>query len=534
MNCYVHDRAGFEGRRSHQERSAHTGWLARACAALIFCAAAALALPAQTLTTLHEFDRSDGANPYAALLQANDGNLYGTTQFGGASHNCRSIYGVYGCGTIFKISPSGTLTTLYSFCSQTGCTDGAAPVAGLVQDAQGNLYGATIGGGANDSDLCGDGEYIGCGTVFKITPRGALTTLYSFCSQSDCTDGTLPGGGLVQATDGNFYGTTAAGGTGVCSNPSNPGCGTVFRITPSGTLTTLHTFCTLSNCPDGAIPYSALLQASDGNLYGTTGAGGAYSYSYGGTIFKMTLTGALTTLHSFDRWDGTIPAALIQALDGNFYGTTLGGGLNGMGGTVFKMTPAGALSSLYNFCTMDNCTDGRDPYGALIQGTDGNFYGTTWGGGTGSAGSVFGITPGGTLTTLYSFCHQLNCTAGQLPNAGLFQDTDGTFYGANAFSSNTSHACPQGCGALFSLSVGLGAFVMEQPTVGKVGAPVRILGTNLTGATSVTFNGTAATFKVISPSLITTTVPTGATSGRMEVTTPGGTLSSNKPFRVKQ
>jgi uncharacterized repeat protein (TIGR03803 family) len=411
---------------------------------MLMVAATATAATAQTFKTLHSFDGTDGDSPYAGLVQGTDGNLYGTTQIGGAdTKDC----GVLGCGTAFKISPTGTLTTLHSFDG----TDGQDPVGALVQATNGNFYGTTEYGGAN--------HYYG--TVFKITPSGTLTTLYSFCSQNNCIDGAYPYAGLVQATNGNFYGTTVGGGAN--------NLGTVFKITPGGTLTTLHSF----DGGDGESPYGGLVQATDGNFYGTTEGGGDGF----GTIFKITPRGTLTTLHSFD------------------------------GG------------------------DGESPYGGLVQATDGSFYGTTSAGAYIGAGTVFKITPNGRLTTLYSFCSQVNCIDGGYPDAAPVQDTNGKFYGTTAGGGGSS-ACFGNCGTVFSLSLGLSPFVETQPTSGKVGASVKILGTNLTRATSVRFNGTAAGFKVVSSSEIATTVPTGATTGKVNVTTPHGTLSSNNIFRV--
>ncbi|HUI43975.1 MAG TPA: choice-of-anchor tandem repeat GloVer-containing protein, partial [Terriglobia bacterium] len=346
-------------------------WVERAGALFLMCAATAITLAAQTLTTLHSFHRSDGGYPQESLVQANDGNLYGTSWYGGANYD----------GTVFKITPSGTLTTVYSFCSQSGCTDGEEPEAALVQATDGNLYGTTAEGGAN-----------GGGTVFKITPSGALTTLYSFCSHSGCTEHGFSPGGLVQATDGNFYGTTYFGGAGI------GGAGTVFKITPSGALTTLYSFCTLSNCPDGDLPYAAMVQANDGNLYGTTGDGGANGDA--GTVFKITPSGALTTLYSFCSQsgcrDGELPGELsVQATDGNFYGTTYEGGANGpYYGTIFKITPSGTLTTLYSFCSQSNCTDGEKPGPAMVQDTNGNFYGTTYEGGANGYGTVFSLSVG--------------------------------------------------------------------------------------------------------------------------------------------
>src|ERR1017187_8845912 len=394
-----------------------------------------------------------------------------------------------------------TLTTLHRFCSQSGCPDGVAPTAGPVQATNGDLYGTTLSGGANHA-----------GTVFKITPGGMLTTLYSFCSQTNCTDGATPFAGLVQAANGTFYGTTYGGG-------ANGGDGTGFKITPTGTLTTLHRF----NGTDGATPYARLVQDTDGDFYGTTFFGGSNGNS--GTIFKITPTGTLTTLHSFNGTDGEGPVAgLVQAANGTFYGTTYGGGANGGYGTVFKITPTGTLTTPHSF----NGTDGDQPYAGLVQAADGDFYGTTGAGGANEYGTIFKITPGGTLTTLFPNCSQTDCTDGALPYAGLVQDTDGDFYGTTwVGGSNITDD-----GTVFRLSVGLGPFVKPRPPYGKVGAAVKILGTNLTGATSVGFNGTAAVFEVVSSSEITPTVPAGASSGKVQVVTPGGTLSSNASFSV--
>ena len=404
----------------------------RACGIFLLCVTTAIASPAQTFTTLI-FDFSDGSLPYAGLIQATDGNLYGTTFQGGTN----------GGGTAFKISPSGTLKTLYNFCSLSGCADGNALSGGLVQVGNGNLYGTTQQGGPNN----------GSGTVFKITLSGTLTTLHNF----DTTDGRYPYAGLVQASNGDLYGTTQGGGT------NNEG--TVFKITPGGTLTSLHSFCSQTGCPDGSSPYAGLVQATDGNLYGTTVLGGAGGE---GTVFKITPSGTLTTLLSFAGTDGAQPyAGLIQATDGNLYGTTKFGGANN-DGTIFKITLSGTLTTLHSF----DATDGSDPYAALVQDTNGSFYGTT-------------------LTN-----------------------------GSNTY------------GTVFRLSVGLHPFVETQTTSGKVGAAVKILGTKLTGATSVTFNGTAAVFKVVSNSLITTTVPQGATTGFISVTTPQRKLKSNRKFVV--
>src|ERR1022692_4291124 len=425
----------------------------RSYGVFVLCATTVIALPAQTFTTLHSFDNTDGASPNAALVQGTDANLYGTTLDGGAA----------GLGTVFKISPSGALTTLHGFDG----ADGEYLFSGLVQATNGDFYGTT-------SDFVGPGH----GTVFKITPGGALTTLYSFCSQSACTDGEYPYAGLIEAASGDFYGTTSQGGAGSPAygtifriTPS----GTIFRITPSGTLTTLYSFCSQSACADGEQPFAGLVQGTDRDFYGTTAAGGANGY-----------------------------------------------------GTIFKITRSGTLTTLYSFCSQSGCTDGKNPLAGLAQATNGDFYGTTQQGGANcvpdGCGTVFKITPGGMLTTLYSFCSQSGCTDGAYPNGGLVQATNGDFYG-----TTTSGGANIAYGTVFALSVGLGPFVKTEPTSGEVGTAVKILGTNLTGASSVTFNGTPAAFLVSSrPKIteITALVPVGASSGTVQVVTPSGTLSS--------
>lgn len=380
-------------------------WRYQACFLFLLCMA--VALPAQTFTTLHSFDGTDGSDPTAALVQAINGNLYGTTCQGGTNSY----------GTVFKFTPSGTLATLYRFCGQGGsnCTDGAYPSAGLVQATSGSLYGTTTFGGTG-TGAPGRGPGMGPpghGTVFKITPAGVLTTLYSFCMQSGCADGSDPSA-LAVAPNGSFYGTTYSGG----ANNS----GTVFKTTPAGALSTLYSFCSQSSCPDGQNPVAGLVQGTDGNFYGTTFGGGANSL---GTAFKITPSGVLTTLHSFSGGsEGEIPStALIQSTNGIFYGTTAYGGANGEG-TVYSITSGGTLATLLSF----DGTDGFDAGAALLQGTDGNFYGTTYAGGTTSSGTIFKVTPAGVLTTLHNFVG----TDGIGPSAALVQDTSGKFYGTTA------------------------------------------------------------------------------------------------------
>jgi uncharacterized repeat protein (TIGR03803 family) len=362
-----------------------------ACVILVVYTAA-IAASAQTFTVLHTFSGPDGSGSHAGLIQAADGNFYGTTAYGGAYD------GPNGGGTVFKITPAGTLTSLYSFCAQIGCPDGNSPTASLIQATDGNFYGTTEGGGSNNCQFFAHG----CGTIFKITAGGTLTTLYSFCAQIGCPDGAHPRASLMQATDGNLYGTTSWGG----ANQGDYTSGTVFRITTAGVLTTLHSF----DGTDGGYPWAGLIQADDGNFFGATTW----------TVFRISPGGALTTLST--SLVGVL-GGLIQADDGNFYGTTQGGGAYG-NGTVFKITPTGALTTLYSFCPKD-CSDGEFPEAALAQGTDGNFYGTTWQGGWRQNGTVFEISAGGTLGTL----HRFESTDGAAPAGRLIQATDGRFYG---------------------------------------------------------------------------------------------------------
>ncbi len=391
-------------------------WRRMAYGMFLLCLTTAIASPAQTFTTLDSFAGNDGANPLAGLVQATNGNLYGTTDKGGRN----------GEGTVFKITPKGRLTRLHSFSGK----DGANPVAELLQASDGNLYGTTWGGGGYNS-----------GTVFKITPGGKLTTLYSFAGM----DGARPVASLVQGGDGNLYGTTWEGG--------DYGNGTVFKIDLNGKLTTLHSFCSQSNfCADGGNPAAGLVQAANGNLYGTTfgfGGGACGGNQASGTVFKIAPTGKVTTLHTFilDR-DGACPeAGLVQAANGNFYGTTSLGGndfWDGGFGTVFKITPSGKLTPLYRFCDSD-CKDGAYP-SELIRATDGNLYGSTSGLGANYPGVLFKITPSGKLTMLYRFCSQPNCADGDGAGTRLFQATDGNFYGT------TFRGGANGFGTVFRLS----------------------------------------------------------------------------------
>lgn len=350
-----------------------------------------------SIALLHAFtDGSDGANPYSALVQASDGNFYGTTETGGSG----------GAGTVFQITASGSLTTLYSF---TGGADGGNPYSPLIQGTDGNLYGTTEGGGA-------DGD----GVIFKIMPGNTPNTPVTLYSFTGGDDGANPYSPVLEASDGNLYGTTESGGSG--------GYGTVYVIATTGTApTTLHAF---TSGTDGATPFAGVIQGTDGNLYGTTEGGGADS---AGTVYQISTSGLLyNQLYSFTGGnDGGYPyGVLVQANDGNLYGTTEGGGSSG-DGALFQITTGGSFSPLYSFT---DGSDGEDPYAGLVQGTDDNLYGTTESGGSGGGGTVFYIPTGNspvTPATLYSFAtptSQVAVTASvAIINSGNERSAAGSF-----------------------------------------------------------------------------------------------------------
>jgi len=480
---------------------------------VVFCAMAATISSAQgTFTTLLSFDGTHGSGSSGALTQGSDGNFYGT---GGGGANYR--------GTVYKVTPDGRLTRLHSFCTLARCADGEYPQSTLVQATNGKFYGTALSGGSGPD---------GCGTVFEITSVGQLTVLHTFVG----ADGCGPYSGLIQAANGSLYGTTYVGG--LSSNG-----GTVFKISEAGEFTSLYSFCSLTNCADGARPMSSLVQGTDGNLYGVTVLGG-YSNACSisvfpsgcGTVFKITPSGKLTTVYNFcslpNCADGAGPmASLIQATNGNFYGTTYNGGTNCLPygcGTAFEITPTGKFTMLHSFCSLANCADGYYLQSPLMQATDGNFYGTTPYGDTEiyPGGTIFEITSTDAFISIYSFCSLANCADGGIPLGGLLQATNGTFYGTTTQGGTSSD------GTAFILDVGLAPFVSFIHNPAKIGQQFGILGYGLTGTTSVSFNGTPAKFKAQSDTLLVATVPAGATTGYVTVTTPSATLTSNVPFHV--
>jgi uncharacterized repeat protein (TIGR03803 family) len=449
--------------------------------------------------------------------------------------------------------PAQTVTSVASGFYATG------PV---VQGFDGNLYASD----QTDCTVKGQG-----GRIVKVTPEGTVSTVYTFVGE----DGKCPSG-LALETNGNLYGTTLEGGApqASCETPA-VGCGTVFELTPAGVHKTLFSF----NGVNGYNPMALTLGPDGSTFYGVTG-GPPYTITKGpafGTIFEITPTGTYTLLHTFSNTDGSIPSPLVLGTDGNLYGTTEGGGTYN-GGTVFKITPGGTFTTLYNF---NPATEGNTPNGALVQGPDGNFYGTNLEGGATcdsdvtNNGTIFAISPGGHIfRTVYDFAE--DCFKASTPFGGLTLGTDGNFYGVASGLNSYSTYFPDGilfeltptgdlttlytfgypdestlmqytngtfygtnqfcdyktCPSLYSLTNSLGPFVTAVPALRGIGAKVLLLGQGFTGATSVTFNGVEATFTVNSDTEITTTVPTGATKGYIVVTTPGGTVSTKVFFTV--
>lgn len=363
-----------------------------------------------TYTNAPDYGAFQAGSRSGAMVQGKDGNLYGTTPDGGVMTEVPGYF-----GTIFKMAPDGTFSSLYLFGTVfvDNNDNGHWPQGNLIQGADGNLYGTTQYGGPPNG-----------GAVFQITTNGDLTILYDFGTNAGFDshlgwtnyDGAAPTAGVVQGADGNFYGTTFSYGA--------YGNGTVFQLTPGGVLTTLHSFTALDSGnfyenADGANPAGELIQGKDGSFYGITTQGGTNAYG-SGTVFQITTSGLFTPLHSFGNGNGGSLAGLVQGNDGNLYGTTTGGD-----GTVFQITTNGDFTTLHTFTG----SDGLSPNAALIPGSDGNLYSTTYGGGpNGSDGTVFQITTNGAFTTVYAF----SGADGSHPNAALTQAADGSFFGTTA------------------------------------------------------------------------------------------------------
>jgi uncharacterized repeat protein (TIGR03803 family) len=350
---------------------------------------------------------ADGEQSWAGLVLATDGNFYGTTFLGGSK----------GFGAIFQVTSAGEVTILHSFSDGSVTNDGKNPRAALLQGADGNLYGTTeYGGSAGD------------GVIFEITLKGVLTILHSFGDGSVTSDGEFPTSSLVQTASGDIYGTTSLGGT--------AGSGTAFQLVLPGTVAILHNFAggKVPVTNDGTFPIAGLTLATNGDFYGTTNTGGSIN---AGTIYKMTPAGAITILHSFGdntvADDGLQPiAVLIQATDGNLYGTTIAGGSQNSG-TVFYTTMDGNVAVIHSFADGTVTDDGMNPESPLFEGTDGNFYGTTFAGGVGGLGTLYRVTPLGGVTILHTFGDVSVADDGTNPIGGVITGSNGALYGATRY-----------------------------------------------------------------------------------------------------
>ena len=471
---------------------------ATSLAVFVMALAIAVATPlcAQTYSDLYNFgaNANDPVSPQSSgiITQGRDGQLYSTTPFGG----------VFGQGAAFKVSTSGSLSKIYDFTFT--ASGGTNPFGGLTLGTDGNFYGTTKTGGT-----------FSFGTLFKLTSGGTLTPMYNFgaCAYP-CKEGTYPISPPIQDTDGNYYGT-------VPNTIDGTNHGVVYKLTSTGKYSTLYAF-------DGTLGYNPeapLTEGADGNLYGTTALGGktvtgCYSVNDTcGTVFKITTSGKLTLIYQFDQTHGAGPLGpVIQGTDGNFYGTTSAGGTSGLG-TAFKLTSGGLLTVLHNF----NGTDGQMPYAGLVQADDGSFYGTTSTGGTLGYGTLFKITSSGVFSVVYNFEN----THGATPEVTLFQGTNGLLYG------DTDLGGAKSSGAFYSLNITAAEFAKLQTLSGKVGSTISVLGQGFTGSTAVSFGGVdATTFTVVSDTYLTAKVPTGAKTGTVTIVRPGGGLNSIQQFKV--
>lgn len=462
-----------------------------------------LAFPAnsQTYSVLYNLGvhANDPINPSGSLAQGRDGAMYGTSYDGG----------LYGQGTVFKVTTAGKVNVLYSFCAQANCSDGNNPDGGLTLRPDGHFIGTTLTGGS-----------YGYGTIFDVTQTGDYHVLYNFTGG---TDGAFPSAAPILGPDGSYYGTTAQGG-------GAPGCGSIYRIRNSGA--TLGGFQLLYDFDNthGCEPAAPLVLGTDGELYGPTIYGGNASY---GVIFKIATTGQFKVLHNFQGdGDGFDPGGpLIQGSNGNFYGTTRGVGTP-HGGGVFQMTPDGTLTSLHH---LNGTSDGDYVTAGVVEATDGNFYGAAEEGGINDnyncgtgCGTLFRASATGSFSVLYSF----DFTSGYFPVSIPFQHTNGTLYGDTYWGGMTGGICaPFGCGVFYSLE-DLPAFVSLVPYRGKPGSTIEFLGQGFTESSVVSFNGITTPATVVSGTYLRAVVPSGATTGNVTVTTSEGTLTSNQKFVV--
>ena len=476
-------------------------FLSVARAALVSCVGFGLpGLPAAhaafTLTTIHTFDAAaDGNVTYPALVQGADGKFYGVNSTGGRSNN----------GTVFSLNANGgAFTTLNTF---TGSDQGRMPEGGLVQARDGNFYGTTYTGGGG-----------GYGTLYQVVPTtGKLAALATFTNGDP---GGNPAGTLIEGIDGYLYGTAQYGGI--------DNDGTVFRAATAGGAAT---FATITGGLAGTYPQSDLIQAFDGNFYGTTSQGGTNNL---GTLFQVTAGGAVNVLYSFTGGaDGSRPLrGVVQGTDGAFYGVSNTGGTYG-NGAIYRVAVAGTqatVTGLYSFLPLRG--DGSNALGNLLLASDGNLYGTSAGGGTNGAGTIYRVTQTGGFAVLYSFA---NGTDGGFPVGGLTQGSDGRLYGTTAGQNGSA-------GTVFVVNAGLSspapAPIYLLPASANVGDTILIKGDHFVGTTGVSFagaNGTAIAapnFTVLSKTVLKVVVPDGALNGTVTVTANGRTGTTPTALNV--
>ncbi len=432
-----------------------------------------------TVSSLIPFTSADG-NAYATQVQGRNGNYYAVTN------------PVNGTGTNFDFSSNGKRATVYSFVSSTFAYEG---LSSLTLGSDGYFYGTIEG----TQTISGGGDM---GEFYRVSSSGVYSLLHVFSG----ADGIYPTNPPIEATDGNFYGTTANHGN----------ASTVYKYTRSGQFSVIYTTTT-----DTGLGCERVMLGNDGNLYVTCIGGG---FKRNGTIIKLTTSGQVLQYYKFPGGaTGSYPALLLQGSDGNFYGLTLAGGVSQSGGygTIFQFTPQGKVNTLYQIGSLAG--SGRNA-GALIEGSDGNLYGLTIIGGANDLGTLFRCTTSGSYTDLYSFASSV----GSDPD-GLMQSTTGLLYGSTYFTGFIS-----GYGGIFTANLGLGPFVSTVERASSVGKVVEILGQSFTGTTSVTFNGVAASsFTVSSDTYLTAVVPTGATTGPVVVSSPTQTLTSNRNLTIR-
>jgi uncharacterized repeat protein (TIGR03803 family) len=493
--------------RSHDAasklRSAVLAWVAVIC-----FSALPTAVHAQTITQLFSFPCPpqqfttcpEGYAPNV-LMQASDGNFYGAAQL--TTIGSSNPHG----GSLFKITPSGQFTLLFTFAadSPSHYLNGDNPATGLVEANDGFLYGTTFEGGATNN-----------GVLFRISKRGkSFQVVHQFCTAAHCADGGSPQS-LILGHDGNLYGVTLSGGSdnAVCQSAS--GCGTIFRFAPATGLTTLFQF---NGSTQGGLP-EGLTQATDGNFYGTAG----------GEVFRFAPSGQFKILKTFPPVDGILPtnadSGLVQSSNGKLYGGMLTYSIDQA--QFYAISPSG--SGFREFPSMGTlAVDFR--ISTPILASDGNLW-TAFTEAGSSSGSVMAISPSsGAAVRSFEF----EGTNGSLPEAGVVQAADGKFYGTTTAGGVVSGS-QQPSGTVWTLDAGLPAPASSvaafNPAGGLFGARVLIRGSHFIGTTAVTFNGVNATFKVLNTNFISAAVPSGATSGPIAVTNAGGTTVSTGQFTV--